>query len=360
MSELLSVHWKVRLKLSLSFLFNQKQTFLNTSCLKQQNSLTLTKYAHCFVSQSNMKSNNTTQLEEEFYGCLPFGWWHLSEIAPDAFGFFVAILDCLISVFSVFGNGLVVYTIYHCTNLHSPSNLLIAGLALSDFGTGFITHPSHIIEYVAAFRGDSCTATIAFIVLNISGWLFTILSLLTLTFIAIERYCAVVFHLRYNEIVTVKRTMMVLLSTWVIIPSVCTLIVSNKIAGRHLLLAHGIVILIGILVTCLCYSKVFLVLRRHCGQINMQLQVPTSEQLATNTARYRRKFLTVLYIVGAYIVCHLPYSVAILCRFSQGVRILLLTVLLGGNSCINPLIYFWRIRELRMASIRHITKIIKC
>lgn len=307
-----------------------------------------------------MESNNTSHFEEEFFDCLPFGWWHLSEIAPDAFGLFVAILDCLISVFSVFGNGLVMYTIYHCTNLHSPSNLLIAGLALSDFGTGFITHPGHVIEYVATFREDSCTATIAYIVLNISGWLFTILSLLTLTFIAIERYCAVAFHLRYNEIVTVKRTLIVLLSAWIIIPSLCTLIASKKILGGHLLLAHGIVILIGIFVTCLCYFKVFVVLRRHCGQINMQLQSPTSEQLTTSSARYRRKFFTVLYIVGVFVACHLPYSVAILSRCGQGVRIMLLTVFLGGNSCINPLIYFWRIRELRMAAIRHITKIIKC
>ena len=314
-----------------------------------------------FSDLSNMQSNNTTQFEEKFYGCLPFGWWSLSEISQDGFGLVVAILDCLISVFSVFGNGLVMYTIYHCSNLHSPSNLLIAGLAMSDFGTGFVTHPCHVIEYVAAIQGDSCTATIAFIVLNISGWLFTILSLLTLTLIAIERYCAVVFHLRYNETVTAKRTIISLLSSWIIIFSIATLITCKKIVGRHLLLAHGVVILIGIFVACLCYFKVFLVVRRHCGQINMQLQAPpTSAQLTTNTARYRRKFLTVFYIVGAFVACHLPYSIAILNGFTQRARIMLLTILLGGNSCINPLIYFWRIRELREAAVRHVIKIVKC
>jgi len=308
-----------------------------------------------------MESNNTFQLEEEFYdGCLPFGWWSLREITQDGFGLVVAILDCLISIFSVFGNGLVMYTIYRYTNLHSPSNLLIAGLALSDFGTGFIAHPSHVIEYVAALRGDSCTATVAFIILNISGWLFTILSLLTLTFIAIERYCAVVFHLRYNEIVTVKRTVISLLSAWIIILSVSLLSTSKKIVGHHLLLAHGVVILIGILVTSLCYFKVFLVLRRHCRQINMQLQAPASQQLAINAVRYRRKFLTVFYIVGAFVACYLPYSIVIFSGLNQRFRIMFLTILLGGNSCINPLIYFWRIGELREAAVRHVIKIVKC
>lgn len=353
---------------SFVYFIQLKTIFSSTSCSNKTAELAHTDKRSFLLRQpkfsgmSNMQSNNTSQLEDEFYGCLPYGWWSLSEITQDGFGLVVAIFDCLISVFSVFGNGLIMYTIYHSSNLHSPSNLLIAGLALSDFGTGFITHPCHAIEYVATIRGDSCTAAIAFIVLNISGWLFTILSLLTLTFISIERYCAVVFHLRYNEIVTVKRTMISLLSLWIIIFSIATLIAFKNlnVEGRHLLLAHGVVILFGIFLTCLCYFKVFLVVRRHCGQINMQLQVPTSEQLATNTARYRRKFLTVFYIVGAFVACHLPYSIAILNGFSQRARITLLTILLGGNSCINPLIYFWRIRELRGAAVRHVIKIVKC
>ncbi|KAJ7379189.1 hypothetical protein OS493_017689 [Desmophyllum pertusum] len=200
-------------------------------------------------------------------------------------GIFTAtILDCLMSVFSVFGNGLVIFSIYHSTDLHSPSHLLIAGLALSDFGTGLITQPSNLIEYVAAIRGDTCTANMAYLVLNISGWVFTMLSLLTLTFIAIERYCAVVFHLRYNEKVTVKRTMVVLSSAWIIVPLASTTIAVKQFDARNVLLVHGIFILIGIFTASLCYLKVFLVVRRHFRQINIQLQAQTSEQVASNTA----------------------------------------------------------------------------
>lgn len=304
-------------------------------------------------------SNNTFYFKKEFHICYPYKW-NYTEITPDGFKLVLTILDCLISVFSVFVNGLVIFTIHHSSNLHSPSNLLIAGLAMSDFGTGFITHPSHVIEYVAAIRGDNCMAYTTFRILNISGWLFTILSLITLTFIAVERYCAVAFHLRYNETVTAKRTMIVLLSAWITVPLACTLIAVKKINARNFLLAHAIVILIGIFITCLCYFKVFLVLRRHYGQISIQLQVQTLEQPASNGAHNRRKFFTVLYIVGAFVACYLPYSVAVLARFRQRSRIMLLTVFLGANSCINPLIYFWRIRELREAAKRHVAKTVKC
>lgn len=303
-------------------------------------------------------SNITFYLKQDVHGCHPYKWYY-SEITPGVFELISAILDCLISVFSVFVNGLVIFTIHQSTNLHSPSNLLIAGLAMSDFGTGLITHPSHVIEYVAAVRGDNCTANIAFMVINISGWLFTILSLTTLTFIAVERYCAVVFHLRYNEKVTVRRTMIVLLSIWFTVPLASTLIAVKKLKALNFLLAHAFIILIGIFITCLCYFKVFLVLRRHYGQISIQLQAQSLQQPASNAAHYRRKFFTVLYIVGAFVACYLPYSIAVLARFEQRNRMTMLAVL-GGNSCLNPLIYFWRIRELREAAKSHVAKIVKC
>lgn len=223
-------------------------------------------------------SNNTFYLKTEVHGCHPYKWY-FSEITPDVFELVLVMIDCLISVFSVAVNGLVIFTIHHSTNLNSPSNILIAELAMSDFGTGLITHPSHVVEYVAAIHGDSCTANMAFLVLNVSGWLLTILSLTTLTFIAVDRYFAVLFHLRYNEKVTVKRTIIALLSTWITVPLASTLIAIKKLDARDFLLAHAIIILAGIFITCLCYFKVFLVLWR----ISIQLQAPSLEQSARNT-----------------------------------------------------------------------------
>lgn len=302
-------------------------------------------------------SNSTFELKEEAENCLLFEW-QLSQITPNAFALVMAILDCLISAFTIIGNGLVMITVYRTPNLQSPSNILIAGLALSDFGTGLITQPSHFIEFIAAsVSGDSCMVNTAFLVLNISGRLFTMLSLYTLTCIAIERYFAIVFHLRYNEKVTVKRTVVVLLLAWVLIPLASTLISFKTLdVPNKLLLTKAIFIIVGLSITSLCYVKVFLVARRHFGQIHNQLRVQSLEQLAISTARYRRNFYTVLFIVGACAACYLPYSVAVLAGFRQRSRTILLTLVAGSNSALNPLIYFWRIKELRNATKRLVNK----
>ena len=305
-------------------------------------------------------TNSTLEVRDKVQNCLLFKW-QLSKITPDAFSLVMAILDCLMSVFTIIGNGLVIITIYRKSSLHSPPNLLIAGLALSDFGTGLITQPSHFIEFIAASKGDNCTANTAFLVLNVSGWIFTMLSLYTLTCIAIERYFAVVFHLRYNEKVTMKRTVVVLLSAWVFIPLTSTLISVKKLeAPRNLLLTHAFLIILGISITCLCYIKVFLVARRHFRQINNQLQGQPLDQATANTTRYRRKFCTVLYVVGAFVICYVPYSIAVLAKIGQRPRVILLTLVVGSNSCINPLIYFLRIEELRKAARKYVNRLFSC
>ena len=307
-------------------------------------------------------SNSTFELKEEAKNCLLFKW-QVSQINPSAFSLVMAIFDCLMSVLTIIGNGLVIITVYRTASLHSPSNILIAGLALSDFGTGLITQPSHFIEFIAASgRGHSCMVNTAFLVLNISGWLFTMLSLYTLTCIAIERYFAIVFHLRYNEKVTVKRTVIVLLLAWVLIPLASTLISFKTLdAPPKLLFTNAIFIIVGLTITSLCHVKVFLVARRHFGQIHNQLRGKSLEHnLAISTARYRRNFYTVLLIVGACMACYLPYSVAVLAGFRQRRRIILLTLVAGSNSALNPLIYFWRIKELRDATKRFVNKLFTC
>lgn len=303
-------------------------------------------------------SNNSSEVKYEAQNCLLFEW-QVSEITPNTFALVVAILLCLMSVCTVIGNGLVIFTVYRTSSLHSPPNLIISGLALSDLGTGLITQPSNLLEFVAAFYGDHCTANTAFLVLNISGWLFTLLSLYTLMCIAIERCFAVVFHLRYKEKVTMKRTLVVLLSAWVIIPLASALISVKKLPAQKLLWAQAIFTIFGILITCLCYFKVFLVTRRHFRQIRNQLQGQPMEQLAINTARHRRKFCTLLYIVGTSVACYLPYSVLVLAGFRQRQRVILLTLGIGGNSCLNPLIYFWRISDLRQAARKYVIKLFR-
>lgn len=128
--------------------------------------------------------------------------------------------------------------------------------------------------------------------------------------------------------------------------------------ARSFLLAHRIAIFIGISITCLCYLKEFLVVRQHLSQINIQLQA--TGNATYDAARLKNKFFKVLFIVAAFVLCYLPFSLSIRTSNNKRGRTMTLIILLGGSSCIHSVIYFWRIKELKRAAKGQIFRVCKC
>ena len=96
--------------------------------------------------------------------------------------------------------------------------------------------------------------------------------------------------------------------------------------ARSFLLAHGIAIFIGISITCLCYLKVFLVVRQHLSQINIQLQA--TENATYDAARLKKKFFKVLF-VAAFVLCYLPFSLSIRTSKNKRGRAMTLIIFIG-------------------------------
>lgn len=80
----------------------------------------------------------------------------------------------------------------------------------------------------------------------------------------------------------------------------------------------------------------------------------TPWRVALNTARYRKALYSSLWVQIALVVCYLPYSITVaLLAFKLGETastVLHLTItLVYFNSSLNPLLYSWKIREVRQA-----------
>ena len=71
-----------------------------------------------------------------------------STEGPPASDLINLIVGCVVNVVFSFtaltGNGLVLGTIWKTPCLHSPSHVLLFGLALSDFGVGFVVQPLYV------------------------------------------------------------------------------------------------------------------------------------------------------------------------------------------------------------------------
>ena len=111
-------------------------------------------------------------------------------------------------------NIVTIYAIRKTPSLPKPLKTLLLSLAVSDLGVGLLSEPFYIWLLVRWSRLilPSCTA---FNVFFFPVRLFAGTSYLTVVTISLERFLAIHLHLRYQEIVTHKRVVAVVMSIWI-------------------------------------------------------------------------------------------------------------------------------------------------
>ena len=112
-----------------------------------------------------------------------------------------------------------------------------------------------------------------------------------------------------------------------------------------------------IITTGLLYCKIYAAVRHHTNQIRL-LQVP--EQVAqngdmANAARLRKTAVATFYVYILFSVCYLPIACAGLATMIHGKNAFLSNLwfftwtVVYLNSSFNPLIYSWKMRNIRQA-----------
>ena len=112
---------------------------------------------------------------------------------------------------------------------------------------------------------------------------------------------------------------------------------------------------LGLVTTIFAYAKIFVTLRHN--QIHVQnhaAQGQPSQTIPLNIARYRKAVYSALWVQGTLGICYLPHFITVALihrRMSSSLyrAFQSTTTLLYLNSSLNPLLYCWKIREVRQA-----------
>lgn len=193
------------------------------------------------------------------------------------------IVGSLLAIASTLENLCVLLTIWKTSILHIPSNMILFCLALSDLGVGLLSQPLAVINTVAKIQGSigmACVTGAA--VAALSTYLCGV-SLICVTAVSVDRYLALYLHLRYKQLVTNIRVIVLLVLTWLLVALVLLTRLWFPSLIDRMATAVGS---ICILVTSGCFFRIYLVLRYHHRKIRIQTR-PTTTAPNSEERHYR-------------------------------------------------------------------------
>ncbi|XP_046730100.1 trace amine-associated receptor 13c-like [Silurus meridionalis] len=268
------------------------------------------------------------------------------------------VCSAAVVLLTVCGNLLIIISVLHFKQLHTPTNMLVLSLAVSDFLIAVLLMPSLLIWTL-----ESCwifgTAFCMTFWLNCT--FLTVVAIYNIVLIAVDRNLGLSHPFFYTNTISTRMMCTVVYCNWCISLAYSITFYYFSISFINLLLCPGeciyfinevwsvidliITFIFPLSVIIILYSRVFLIAKKHATairELNNHTR-PQTQKITSHSMKSERKAAKVLGIlVSVFIVCLLPYFIY---SFLGDVIVIHaeifyeLIVFAYLNSTINPFIY---------------------
>ena len=259
-----------------------------------------------------------------------------------------SVLNAPLIVIAILGNTLVLAAILRTPSLRSPSVMLLCSLAVSDLLVGLVVQPVYF-AYLQTERD------FLYHPLTVMAFSACCVSLYTITAISVDRLLALHYHMRYPNLMTTHRAM----KTSAILWSICFLLSLFSLWNKSFYFTSVAVnIVICILISTVCYIKIFRIVRQHQVQIHSQKLAVKSLNTENIQNMLRKKiyaintFIYYIVMITCYVPVFVGISILIISPKSWTWSWMIVETVAFMNSSINPILCYWRHRELRAAVIK--------
>ncbi|XP_045910543.1 trace amine-associated receptor 13c-like [Micropterus dolomieu] len=240
--------------------------------------------------------------------------------------------------------------------LHTPTNILLLSLAVSDFLVGLLLMPAEILRNIHCwFLGDLMCSLYIYV-----AYIIPSASIGDMVLISVDRYVAICHPLHYTTRITERRVKLCVCLCWFCSVFYCCLFVKddltrsdryNSCYGECVVVVDHITDAINLVMTFIfpvsliivLYMRVFVVavsqaraMRSHITAVTLQCSVSlTAKKSELKAAR------TLGVLIFVFLICFCPYYCVSLAgdslfNTSSGTFVIFLFSL---NSCLNPVIY---------------------
>ena len=148
------------------------------------------------------------------------------------------------------------------SSLPKTLKTLLLSLAVSDLGVGLLVEPL-FVAFLVMEKNSTAYSTVK-LARSIQAKILVFASHFGVFALAVDRFLAIQLHLRYQELVTHKRVVAVVISVWVFSASICY--------PSHLIM-RAVIFVVCVITTGLLYCKIYASVRHHTNQMHaLQVQ----------------------------------------------------------------------------------------
>ncbi|XP_029936835.1 trace amine-associated receptor 13c-like [Myripristis murdjan] len=278
------------------------------------------------------------------------------KVRPHSEAIIISILLFSISLITVALNVLVIISISHFRQLHTPTNLLLLSLAVSDLLAGLLLPVEFLFAEACWLSGDLVCTLSFFLVFSVVS-----VSVGNMVLISIDRYVAICDPMHYPIKMTQTRVRIYVCLCWI-----CALFYSSLILKDHLkqpgmfhsCVGECVVVLnyiagtvdlvfnfiVPITVIVVLYMRVFVVAVSQARAMRSQTVAVTHQRPGTVTAKKSemKAARTLGVVISVFLICVCPYYCVSLAggdSLDSASSVIFFTFLSYLNSCLNPVIY---------------------
>ena len=271
---------------------------------------------------------------------------------------FFAALNVFLSFTASLGNALILLVLHKVSSIHPPTKLLFRCLAVTDLCVGLISQPLYVISFLDLFAPITINSRIKHYVIqiyNASAFALCETSVLTSTAISVDRFLALKMGLRYRQVVSLRRVRAAITGFWLI--GISVWLMNYFWSVRIAFVVAIIVIVLSVVISVFFYTKIYLRLQQHQTQVEHVHQgQPNRQGNPLIITQYKKTIYSIAWVQLAMVVCYVPFIISVIIIMIKGWSGVSVDIVWASavtlfflNSSLNPILYCWKITEVRKA-----------